>query len=116
MQEQHRILKLNALLQKELGKIILEQGIEFPEGTIVTIINVDSSPDLQHSKIYISIVPEARAKEVVATLNRSIFSIQQELNQKLRMRPIPKIEWHTYENADQVKRVDELLEEIKAKK
>ena len=115
MQEQHRILRLNALLQKELGKILLEE-VEFPEATVVTITNVNAFSDLQRAKVYISIIPDKKSKEVLGILNRNIFSIQQQLNKELRMRPIPKIEWLLDEHLAEVQHVEELLEEIKKRK
>lgn len=114
MQEQHRILRLNALLQKELGRFLLEE-IEFPEGAFVTVTRASAMSDLQHARVYISVIPEDKSKEVLRILNRNIFSIQQELNKELRMRPIPKIEWVLDEHLTEVQRVEELLEQVKEK-
>lgn len=107
----HRILRFNELLKKELGTILLEE-IEFPEGSMVTIANVDTSPDLQHAVVYISIIPDAKIKEVLAILSRNIFKAQQGINARLRMRPIPKIEWAQDQSTSNVLRVGELLEKI----
>ncbi len=112
---QHRILSFNELLKRELGKIFLE-NLEFPEGTIVTIVRVDTSPDLQRARVYISIIPQETAKAVLRILLKSIFGIQQKINSRLQMRPIPKIEWVLDENMGKVLRIEELLERIKKRR
>ncbi len=112
--ESHKILSLNELLKKELGTILLEE-FEFPQGSIVTITNVDTSPDLQHARVYTSIIPDEQAKEVLRILAKNVFKIQQALNEKLRMRPTPKIEWAQDQSMSNVMKVEELLERIKRK-
>lgn len=87
-----RILRVNELLRKELAQILLEE-LELPSGTFLTIAEVDSSLDLQHAKIWVTIIPEGRSKEILSIVSGSIYTIQQRLNKRLVMRPIPKIEF-----------------------
>ena len=87
-----RILRVNELLRKELSRIVLE-SVELPESVFVTIAQAVSSPDLQHAKIYVTIIPEERSQQALAVLSKNIFEIQQKLNKRLVMRPIPKIEF-----------------------
>ncbi|MBI2642452.1 MAG: 30S ribosome-binding factor RbfA [Candidatus Wildermuthbacteria bacterium] len=87
-----RILRVNELLRKELARILLED-LELPQGSLLTLVQADASPDLQHAKIYVTILPEGRSKEILGILEKSIFDIQQRLNKRLVMRPIPKIQF-----------------------
>ena len=87
-----RILRVNELLRTELARILLED-LELPQGSFLTLVQADSSPDLQHAKIYVTIIPEGRSKEILDILSKNIFDIQQRLNKRLVMRPIPKIEF-----------------------
>ena len=48
---------------------------------------------MQHAKIYVTIIPEERSQQALAVLSKNIFEIQQKLNKRLVMRPIPKIEF-----------------------
>ena len=87
-----RLEKVNSLIQQELGTIILKEIDVFP-GILLTITRVECSNSLFQSKIFISVVPEDKFDEVLALLNRHIYDLQQMLNKKLKMRPVPKIEF-----------------------
>ena len=107
-----RILKVNSLIQRELGKILYRE-VDFPKGLLVTITRVDTSPDLSQSKIYISTIPEENTEEVIAIIKKQIYFIQQKLNNKLNMRPMPRILFVKEKKTGEAGRVEELLEEIK---
>jgi len=108
----NRIKRVNALIKDELGKILLKD-IDFPQGVLVTITRVDSSPNLSQAKVYISVMPGKKIDKVSKILNRRIYNIQQTLNRRLKMRPIPRIEFQKEEKTEEAARVEELLEELK---
>ena len=107
-----RTLKINSLFKKEIGKIILEE-VEFPEGVLATITEVDTFPNLIESKIYISCFPENRIDNVLEILKSRIYEIQKKLNKKLNMRPVPKIVFVKEDKTKEADRVEGLLEELK---
>lgn len=107
--------KVNAFIQKELGSIILKEVDIFP-GVLLTITRVDTSSNLIESKVYISILPEGKDKEIMDLLNRKIYFIQQLLNKKLKIRPVPKIIFKKESKTAQASRIEELLMEIDKKK
>ena len=107
-----RIPRVNELIKKEVGNIVLRE-VELPENTLTTVTRAEATPNLQQARIYISVVPEDRLKEVLKILNYSIFDIQQTLNKKLRMRPVPRIEWVAETKTAQAEKIEILLEEIK---
>ncbi|MDO8474167.1 MAG: 30S ribosome-binding factor RbfA [bacterium] len=110
-----RIPKVNQLLQEELGEILLRE-LDLPDGVLVTITRVDASGNLQEARVYISVMPEARSEEVMLGLERDIFSIQQALNKRLRMRPVPRIKWTVETKTSEAQRIEELLEKTKEEK
>jgi len=85
-----RIRQVNEVFKQELGKILLRE-IEMPEGTVVTLTRVEASGNLQQAKVYISVVPDERAEKVLKLLLQNIYDIQQSLNERLKMRPVPKM-------------------------
>ncbi|MFH1820475.1 MAG: ribosome-binding factor A [Candidatus Nealsonbacteria bacterium] len=107
-----RIPKVNQLVKKELSQIILRH-VEFPKGVLVTVTRADTSRNLIQSKISISVMPEGRRAEVIGVLNRSIYDIQQHLNKRLHMRPMPKIIFIEEKETAEAGHVEELLEKIK---
>ena len=85
-----RIQQVNQLIKKEVSQIFLRQ-IVFPEKTLVTVTRAETSDNLRQSKIYISAMPENKIDKALQILNSRIYQLQQELNQRLNMRPVPRI-------------------------
>jgi len=107
-----RIKKVDELIKRELSQLFLRE-IEFPEGVIVTITRVEASSNLIQAKAYISILPEAKTRRVLAILNKIIYGIQKKINKKLRMRPVPKIIFVAEKKTEEAARIEEILEELK---
>jgi len=99
------------LIKKELNRIILRE-VDFPKNVLVTITRVETSSNLIQSKIYISAIPESQNPQVLEILNGQIYDIQQALNKRLKMRPIPKIIFMEEKKTQEAGRVEELLEKI----
>lgn len=110
-----RIPRVNQLLQKEIAEILLQE-FDLPDGVLITVTRVDASGNLQEAKVYISVMPEARNEEVMLGLKREIFGIQQALNKRLAMRPVPRIRWAVETKTSEAQRIEELLWEVKNKK
>ena len=110
-----RILKINELLKRQLGQLFLKE-IEFPKGVLVTITRVETSPDLKEAIVSISAMPSSGNKKVQEILKYCIYNLQQEINKRLRMRPIPKIVFREEKKVGEAAKIEELLEKIKIDK
>ena len=106
-----RNLRVNQLIKKELSQIILKE-INFPQDVLATITRVETSANLIQSKVYVSVMPEGQAEQVLKILNQRIYDMQQLLNKRLKMRPTPKIEFIEEKATKEAGRVEELLEQI----
>ena len=85
-----RLLRINSLIRDELSNILLRE-VEFPESVLATITRVEVSDDLFNVNVYISVIPDNKRERVFEILNKLVYFIQQKLNKRLRVRPIPKI-------------------------
>ena len=108
----NRILRLNSLIKEELGKIILRE-IEFSIGVIVTVTRIEISSDLTSARVFIGTFPEKFALDSLSILNNQIYFIQQKLNKKLNMRPVPKVIFRQEKETITAGKVEELLEKVK---
>ncbi|MFH0852357.1 MAG: ribosome-binding factor A [bacterium] len=86
----YKLEKLNELIKEVLGRIILEEE-EFGQGVLVTIMAAETSEDGLHCRVVISVFPDKKGQIVMEILTRHIYNLQQILNKKLQMRPVPKI-------------------------
>ncbi len=109
-----RVQRVNQLIKKELSQIILK-GISFSEGILVTVTRVETSGNLIQAKIYVSVMPEDETDNIMQILDNSIYNLQQRLNKRLKMRPIPRIIFVKEEKTREAGRVEELLEKIHKK-
>ena len=107
----NRIEKVNSLLEKEISNIIL-RDFDF-SGMIITLTHVQATANLQEARAYISVMPEEKLDKVVSVLNKGVYDVQQKINKKLFMRPIPKIMFVADRVIKEAARVEELLTKIK---
>ncbi len=107
-----RLLRVNRLIKEELGKIILKE-VEFEREVLVTITRVESTPNLEEAKIFVSTFPEGKSEKVLKLLNAQIYHLQQKLNQKLKMENVPKIKFVEEKKVAEAGRIEKILEELK---
>ena len=109
-----RAKRFNELIKKELGKIIFD-FLDVKPGILATITRVDTALDLFTAVVFVSIYPDREAKEIFDKLNRLIYQIQQILNKKLKIRPVPKIIWRHDKNPEEASKVESMLKEVREK-
>lgn len=109
-----RAKRFNELIKEELGKIIFD-FLEVTPGILVTITRVDTASDLFSARVFVSIYPDSEAEEIFYKLNRLVYQIQQILNKKLKVRPVPKIIWKYDKNPEEASKVESILKEVRDK-
>lgn len=107
-----RIVRVNELIKQEVAEIMLED-INFPAGTLVTVVAAKVSVDLRYADIIISVYPSGNKEEVLKVLNENIYAMQQVVNKKLSMRPVPKIRFRVDESAENVEKIERLIRQSK---
>jgi ribosome-binding factor A len=107
-----RVQRVNSLIKTELSKILVRE-IDFSKSVLVTITQAQTSSNLIHANIYVSVIPEGRTDEIFKILNKEIYDIQQSLNKRLQMRPVPKIKFLRENRTIEAAKIEKLLEEIK---
>ncbi|OGZ33522.1 MAG: ribosome-binding factor A [Candidatus Portnoybacteria bacterium RBG_19FT_COMBO_36_7] len=105
----HRIERLNELIRQVLGRIILQEE-DFGPAVLVTIMKVETSDDVLHSNVFLSVYPTEKGEGVLKRLNRHVFDLQQLMNKKLEMRPVPKIRFVLDKTEAEAQELDELME------
>ncbi len=109
-----RVQRVNQLIKKEFSQLILKE-VNFPPDVLVTVTRVESSRNLIQAKVYISVMPENETANVLQILDNLIYDLQQQLNKRLKMRPIPRIIFMKEEKTQEAGRIEELLEKIHQK-
>lgn len=106
-----RVKRFNELIKIELGKIIFD-FLDVKPGILVTVTRVITAPDLFSAVVFISAYPDSEINEIFNKLKRLIYQIQQLLNKKLKIRPVPKIIFKRDPNPEKASEVEKLLKDI----
>ena len=105
-----RLDKVNRLLQKELGEILRQETAK-THGIIVSVSAVRTAPDLSFARVFLSIFPSEKGKEIIGNINKNTSGIRGALGQKVRyqLRVIPELKFEIDDSLDYLERIDELL-------
>ncbi len=107
-----RIPRVNQLIKKELGQVILRE-VDFPKDVLVTITRVETLPNLNESRVFVSVFPEKRGEEILGILTKKIYFLQQKINQRLKMRPLPRLIFVLEKMTVEAGKIEEILEKLK---
>lgn len=108
--ESTRLDKVNRLLEKELAEILRQETAK-THGLMVSVSAVRTAPDLSFARIFVSVFPSDKGKEIVENLNKQIGGIRGALGNKVRhqLRVIPELRFEIDDSLDYLERIDELL-------
>ena len=113
MLEYKRSDKIGEAIREEISSILLKE-INDPRIQLVSITRVEVSADLQHAKIFVSIVGSDQKKhEAFAGLKSARGYIQRKLGKRIRLRYTPEIVFKMDTSIDEGMHIYELLQEIK---
>jgi ribosome-binding factor A len=106
----HRLLRVNELLKRELSSIITRE-ISF-DGALVTLNQVDVTPDLKQAHAYISVLGKNDAATAMAKLEEHRVILQTALAKAVTLKYTPQIVFHLDDSIERGARVFEILQEI----
>ena len=105
-----RLERATELIKRELSGIIAKDFIL--SGVMITLTRVELSSDLQYADIYFMVIPDKLLEQARKMFGKNIFDIQQALNKRLRMRPVPKVRFHKDEALLEAAKLDEFLKGV----
>lgn len=78
------------MILSQLGAVI-KRDLEFPEGTLVTLTDVEINRNLSEVAVKFSVFPSNRKEEVERILNNCRNRLQSKLFKKINIFSLPKI-------------------------
>ena len=106
----HRLLRVNELLKRELSSLLVRE-MTF-ENLLVTVIQVDVTPDLKSAHVYISVLGSEGRKEVLPKLEANRAALQADLSKHVVLKYTPHLVFHLDDSIERGTRVIEILQEI----
>jgi ribosome-binding factor A len=109
-----RTTRIDELLRQEMGSI-LSRDVEDPRIGFATIISVETTPDLRHAKVLVSVIgqPEDR-KTTLNAMGRAMPFVRHELGKRLRLKRIPEFHLELDDTLERGTRLLHLLDELEA--
>jgi ribosome-binding factor A len=107
-----RTTRIDELLRQEMGSI-LSRDVEDPRIGFATIISIETTPDLRHAKVLVSVIgqPDDR-KTTLNALGRAMPFVRHELGKRLRLKRIPEFHLELDDTFERETRVLHLLDEL----
>jgi len=106
-----RILRVNSEIQKAISEIISELKNPNIKG-LITVTKVDTTADLDQSRIYISIFEEDGREDVFNAIKHSAGYIRRELARIIDLRKVPYLTFFLDDSFDYGKKIDEAINKI----
>ena len=93
----------------------MSREIADPRVGFATITSVETTPDLRHAKVWVSVIGQPAEREAtLAALRRAMPFVRHELGTRLRIKRIPDLHVHADDTAERGTRVLQLLRELEA--
>lgn len=109
-----RIERLNSLLQEVLSEVIHKDVRDPRLSTLASVTRVDITNDLQHAKVYISVIGTKLEKEsTIQALQSAAGFIAITASKKVTMRYFPALNFKLDESLEEQLRIEEVLGEIR---
>jgi ribosome-binding factor A len=106
-----RMRRVNEAVREVLSARIAE-GLNDPRIGFVTLTSVDTSPDLRHARVYVSVLGnDSERAETMEGLASAHGLLQQAIGRELRMKRTPTLQFVFDESIDRGMRISELLDE-----
>ncbi len=105
----HRLLRVNELLKRELS-VLITRDLTF-EDALVTINQVDVTPDLKSAHVFVSVLGKGR-EAAIKTLEENRTMLQVDLSRHVVLKYTPHLKFRLDDSVERGARVIEILQKI----
>ncbi len=94
---------------------ILNQKVEFPIGSFVTVMDAKMTTDLRFANVVLSVMPVAMEEAVGEALKDYSNDIRKEMASKLHLRHMPNLHWSFDHTEEKAEKIEKYIEDLKQK-
>lgn len=107
-----RTERVDELLRQEIGTILGREAKD-PRIGFATITEVETTPDLRHARVWVSVIGSAEERErTLVALQHAMHFVRRELGPRLRLKRIPELHVRLDDSMERGTRVLHLLDEL----
>jgi len=109
----NRVDRLNSLLKEVISEVVLKDVRNPKVAPLVAVTRVEITPDLQHAKVYISVIGTNEQKAgTIDALQTAAGFIAVHASKKVVMRHFPELTFKLDNSVDEHLRIDAILNKI----
>ena len=111
--KKNRINRINSLLKEVLFDVIQKQVRNPHVNLFVSVTRVDTSADLYHAKVYVSLIgTDAEKAKVLAALESAAGFIAVQASKQVELRHFPSITFRLDNAAEEHFKIEKILSDI----
>lgn len=108
-----RTIRVDELLKQELAGLI--RDMKDPRVGFTTVMDVRTSPDLRHARVYVSVLGDEEDKqETLSVLQGARGYLRGRLGRDVTLKYLPELHFELDRTLEQAARIDALLEDLDA--
>jgi len=105
-----RLLRINESIKETLSSVITAEGLKDPRVGFVTVTGVETSPDLRHAKVFVSVLGGKTERDLTMTaLEKSRGFLQAKINASLHVKRTPQLQFLYDDTLDNALRIERAL-------
>ena len=103
--------KIARQIQKDLSEILLKEAAPIVRGALVSVTLVRVTPDLGLAKVYLSIFPFEKNKEIMEKISENVSLFRRELGNRVKnqFRIVPELAFYLDDSLEYIENIDNLL-------
>ena len=105
--------RVGEMIRMAISEVVLH-NLRDPRIGLVTITDVQMSPDLKKAKVFVSVLGDLEDRgQTLKGLNQATSHIRHQISSLLRLRNIPELDFQYDPSIEYGARIEELLEQTK---
>jgi ribosome-binding factor A len=116
MARQARMRRVDEAMRAVLGEAIAK-GLQDPRVGFVTVTGVETSPDLRHARVYVSVLGDSHTRaESLDGLRSAHGFLQRRVADELSLKHTPTLTFAYDETVDRGMRISQLIDETQGRR
>ncbi len=113
-EETTRAKKIGHQIQRDISSIFQKECSDLLRGSLVSVTVVRMSPDFELARVYLSIFPFEKHKEVLAHIQENSYRVRIELAKKLRnqLRVMPEVAFFLDDSLEYAANINKIMDGI----
>ncbi len=106
-----RTIRVDELLKQEIARVL--RDLRDPRVGFMTVMDVRTSPDLRHARVYVSVLGDEDEKQAtLAVLRGARGYVRGRLGEDLTLKYLPELHFELDRTLAQAARIEELLQDL----